>query len=137
MELDKSTKRLLKKIFNEAGSNDSELVSGDKTAIVDNGHIVMCTAKSDLGISCIQELGNKIKPIDFENYDYWNNHFTKPGDSMYNSEIVSSIFDVLEMVSRKDDIGKRAIRMKMGKDSPLLVENEHFIFALAPRIDSE
>jgi hypothetical protein len=99
-------------------------------AIIDPANVCLAEAKSEEAkrlLSRFKESESELKNPDL------NGYIAKEGDIMksgFSIEMLTSILDFFKEMNKEG-----SVKLTLAKDYPITIENEHFKFILAPRVE--
>jgi hypothetical protein len=120
---------IFKDFLNKVAETDSEDKLTEAVGFLDNSNVVLLVPKN-----------NTLKRVIENNYELNKRKSEKTltksfikgltGDAVFSLEYLKNIIKIL---NRYDD----AVRIRIGKDYPMIIENNAIAFVLAPRIETE
>lgn len=137
-DIDKEIKiqKQILKVFEESENilSERQILDLEYVAIVDIPHVCMLVAKTDKAKILLRRFYNpdiKPKPINEEILLGEN----RKGNSIYSLDYLVRIFSIFNTFQDKYDHGNDHVRIKIGTDTPAILENEHIKIYLAPRLE--
>lgn len=124
--------KALSKIFLETNNTTEEdAVNNGSHKAVDPAHICMCIAKTEEAKRTISRFADKNNDLKVPNLDWRikKEDIYKESGCNYDSEYLGNIYNVLK-------INGDHLKIWLKQDFPAKLENEHFEFLLAPRMES-
>ena len=117
--------KAIEKIFND---NRNKIVPKGEYSVTDPACVVLINAKSDDAKRILLRFLNVEEERENINIDYSTNN-KEIQSSRYGMDYLKKIFEIFGY--------DEAVKMTIGKDKPITIENDDFKVILAPRIENE
>ena len=113
-----------------------ELDKVESISAIDESHVIYVISKDTIGKELLREFYDKTKQPKEPTALLENK---TEGNSMFNVFKVKHILDILALMSNEKKLYdiNIPVRIRLGNESPVIIENKHLRFYLAPRIESE